>query len=73
MYIMTTSTRLTMNPPPPHTHTQVAYDAEFEPVMSCVIDMAMQYCDVEGVKESDPWCSTLEVSGPASQPASRQQ
>ncbi|CBJ26042.1 expressed unknown protein [Ectocarpus siliculosus] len=28
--------------------------------MSCVIDMAMQYCDVEGVKESDPWCSTLE-------------
>ncbi|CAM9186390.1 unnamed protein product [Ectocarpus sp. 6 AP-2014] len=39
---------------------KVAYDAEFEPVMSCVIDMAMQYCDVEGVKESDPWCSTLE-------------
>ncbi|CAN0286028.1 unnamed protein product [Ectocarpus fasciculatus] len=39
---------------------KVAYDAEFEPVMSCVIDMAMQYCDVEGIRESDPWCSTLE-------------
>lgn len=30
-------------------------------MMTCVIDMAMQYCDVEGVKEHDPWCSTLEV------------
>ena len=40
---------------------QVDYDEEFDPVMTCVIDMAMQYCDVEGVKENDPWCSTLEV------------
>lgn len=41
---------------------QVSYDAQFEPVMTCVIDMAMQYCDVEGVREADPWCSTLDVS-----------
>ena len=27
-----------------------------------MIDMAVQYCDVEGVKEADPWCSTVEVS-----------
>lgn len=40
---------------------QVDYDEEFDPVMTCVIDMAVQYCDVEGVKEHDPWCSTLEV------------
>lgn len=40
---------------------QVDYDAEFEPIMSCVIDMAVQYCDAEGVKAIDPWCSTLEV------------
>lgn len=41
---------------------QVSYDEEFEPVMSCVIDMAMQYCAVDFIKEEDPWCSTLEVS-----------
>eukprot|EP00903_Cladosiphon_okamuranus_P008695 g8331.t1 len=39
---------------------EVAYDAQFEPVMLCVIDMAMQYCDVEGIREADPWCSTLD-------------
>lgn len=41
--------------------TQVNYDEEFDPVMTCVIDMATQYCDIEGVKEQDPWCTTLEV------------
>lgn len=40
---------------------QVNYDEEFDPVMTCVIDMAAQYCGIEGVKEQDPWCSTLEV------------
>lgn len=29
--------------------------------MACVIDMAVQYCDVEGVKEIDPWCKNVEV------------
>lgn len=31
--------------------------------MSCVIDMSVQYCNVDGIKEKDPWCSTLEVRG----------
>lgn len=50
----------------PPIYLQVGYDAEFEPVMSCVIDMAAQYCDVEGIKEADPWCRTLEVSSTSS-------
>ena len=41
---------------------QVSYDLQFEPVMACVVDLAMQYCEVEGVREDDPWCSTLDVS-----------
>lgn len=41
---------------------QVSYDPEFEPVMSCVIDLSLQYCEVDGIKETDPWCTTLEVS-----------
>ncbi|CAN0115646.1 unnamed protein product [Ascophyllum nodosum] len=39
---------------------EVGYGEEFDPVMTCVVDMAVQYCDVEGIKEQDPWCATLE-------------
>eukprot|EP00752_Nemacystus_decipiens_P005134 g4658.t1 len=39
---------------------EVSYDAQCEPIMECVIDMAMNYCKVEGIREMDPWCSTLD-------------
>ena len=44
---------------------QVAYAEEYDPVLTCVADMSVQYCDIEGVKEQDPWCQTLEVSRPS--------
>ncbi|CAN0163634.1 unnamed protein product [Scytosiphon promiscuus] len=36
----------------------VSYDAQFEPIMVCVEELATQYCELEGVV--DPWCNTLE-------------
>lgn len=43
---------------------QLGYSSEFDPVISCVVDMAVQYCD--SVKEQDPWCATLEVRSSSS-------
>ncbi|CAM9247463.1 unnamed protein product [Pylaiella littoralis] len=43
-----------------HELWQVSYDPEVAPVMACVIDLSMQYCDADDNKETDPWCSTLE-------------
>lgn len=42
--------------------SQVDYAPEFTHVMSCVVDVATQYCALDGVKERDDWCnSKLEV------------
>lgn len=40
---------------------QVDHSEQFNFVMVCVVEMAQQYCETPGVKETDPWCSTHEV------------